>query len=621
MKKKINMTVGRFQPFTLGHLNMIKEGTNNNVPCIIYQIRTKDVPETLNGWKVGSRIVKRSEINNIIKYIEDPNNVLLSKHENDIIKRPFSNELINKELDIVKSNNKNLIYDVVYVSNMFEALIKFNDFIIENNDKFEPGNLICGDDRYESYSNTVNKYDELDSILYNRKVRNYLKNKLNVLYLERNQNGISGTKVREAIIKNDKSTFVSIMPKGVGNAMWFDFKEAFDNFINKLKEMITESNTNNKIFNLVEYINESLSKKNIEKLETYINDENFDTLFKYVRKGYNKSFTTVGEEYKEFFKRHGLSSSFFNEKANLGVKIADIFNEYDAIELFQKIISNNGLIEFDEIKKMTKYNILDIIKNSISNLDLTENISDSTIKSIFTEIFEIDNVKSNNANVGPLEVLLKFILKNNAVSSSHGDVIIQGKNGVEAIEVKSGKTKMTSAHPCGQSVDTNKEVSRYFCKLYGDKQSSTILFGGAKANEKFLQYFDNNIEDIDTFIENIVKSIAYQYKQQDNDNAINIAKNAIINWNNSSKYISNNKIEQITFYSVCVILQTYFYQLSDKWTSLLLVNSNNGHFIIFDMTDFDKQKIEQLLSNIEFYYPEGNDKATGRRSVGRIFIS
>ena len=44
-------------------------------------------------------------------------------------------------------------------------------------------------------------------------------------------------------------------------------------------------------------------------------------------------------------------------------------------------------------------------------------------------------------------------------------------------------------------------------------------------------------------------------------------------------------------------------------------------FIIFDMTDFDKQKIEQLLSNIEFYYPEGNDTATGRRSVGRIFIS
>lgn len=241
-KKQINITIGRFQPFTLGHLNMLKEcSTKNNAPCIIYQIRTKDVPETLNGWKVGSKVVKRSEINNILHYIDDPNNVVLSEHEKDIMKRPFSNKLINKELDIIKLNNKNLIYDVVYVSNMFEALVMFNDFIIEHNDEFEPGNLICGDDRYETYSKTVYKYDELDSILYKKKVRNFLKNKLNVLYLDRNQNGISGTKVREAIIKNYKSTFILLMPSGIGNKMWFEFKEAFDNFINKIKEIINEN--------------------------------------------------------------------------------------------------------------------------------------------------------------------------------------------------------------------------------------------------------------------------------------------------------------------------------------------------------------------------------------------
>ena len=50
-KKQINMTVGRFQPFTSGHLNMINDGTNNNAPCIIYQIRTKDVPDTLKDGK------------------------------------------------------------------------------------------------------------------------------------------------------------------------------------------------------------------------------------------------------------------------------------------------------------------------------------------------------------------------------------------------------------------------------------------------------------------------------------------------------------------------------------------------------------------------------------------
>lgn len=261
-KKQINMTIGRFQPFTLGHLNMLKEcSTKNNAPCIIYQIRTKDAPETLRGWKVGSKVVKRSEISNILKYIEEPDNVVLSEHEKDIMKRPFSNELINKELDIIKSNNKNLIYDVVYVSNMFEALIKFNDFIIEHSDEFEPGNLICGDDRYEAYNKVVNKYDELDSILYNKKVRNFLKNKLNVLYLERNLNGISATKVREAIIKSDKLTFSSLMPFGVGDKMWSDFKEAFDNFINKLKYLINESLNNRVNNNLVNYIMENLESQ------------------------------------------------------------------------------------------------------------------------------------------------------------------------------------------------------------------------------------------------------------------------------------------------------------------------------------------------------------------------
>lgn len=366
-----------------------------------------------------------------------------------------------------------------------------------------------------------------------------------------------------------------------------------------------------------------LSKKNIEKLEKYIyaeniNDKNFDIFLKYVRNGYNATFM-VGEEYKEFFKRHGLSSSFFNDKAYLGMRIANIFNDYDAVKLFQKIISNNGLIEFNDIKKITKYNILDVIKNAISKLDLDNKVSDATLKNIFTEIFEIDNVKSNNANVGPFEVLLKFILQNNAILKKHGDISIFGKNGVETIEVKSGKTKSTSAHSCGQVVKSNKEVSSYFCENYG-RPSSTILFGGAKSNEKLLKYF-NNIIDINTFIENIVKSIAYQYGEQNNNKAINIAIKAVTDWNNDNKCILNNKIEQIPFYSICVILQTYFYQLSDKWTSLLLVNSSNGNFIVFDMNNFNKDKIENLLSNIEFYFPEGNNNAIGRRSVGRIFIS
>ena len=57
MKKKLNITVGRLQPFTQGHLNMINEG---EAPCIVYRINSNDkVPDTLKGFKVSGRVIKK----------------------------------------------------------------------------------------------------------------------------------------------------------------------------------------------------------------------------------------------------------------------------------------------------------------------------------------------------------------------------------------------------------------------------------------------------------------------------------------------------------------------------------------------------------------------------------
>ena len=64
--EKLNMTVGRFQPFTQGHLNMVNEG---NAKCIVYQIKPAGIPENLKGWKVNNKTVKKPELENIINYI------------------------------------------------------------------------------------------------------------------------------------------------------------------------------------------------------------------------------------------------------------------------------------------------------------------------------------------------------------------------------------------------------------------------------------------------------------------------------------------------------------------------------------------------------------------------
>ena len=63
--EKINMTVGRFQPFTKGHLNMVVEG---EAPCIVYQIKPAGLPEKLKGLKAGSRTVKKDDINIVLVY-------------------------------------------------------------------------------------------------------------------------------------------------------------------------------------------------------------------------------------------------------------------------------------------------------------------------------------------------------------------------------------------------------------------------------------------------------------------------------------------------------------------------------------------------------------------------
>lgn len=246
--EKLNMTIGRFQPFTQGHLNMINEGEG---PCIVYRINSSGkMPETLKGFKVGGRVIKADSVKTVANYIDNPEGDL-STQEKELLKRPFTNELIEKELEIVKKNNKNII-DVIPVINMFDALIQFNKFMTDNADQYEPQFLMCGDDRADAYAENIDKYDELDDAWQSgKKIPNLLKGKLKVNIGKGRTEGVSGTDVRKAILNKDKSAFEKIMPKGVGK-MFNEFVEAFDKFKGQLQGLINE----NKIFK--NYINNGM---------------------------------------------------------------------------------------------------------------------------------------------------------------------------------------------------------------------------------------------------------------------------------------------------------------------------------------------------------------------------
>lgn len=229
------MTVGRFQPFTKGHENMVNEG---EVPCIIYQIKPNGIPESIKGLKILGRVVKKESVNKVLQYLNGEQ-IDLTEQEKELLKRPFTNELISKELDIIKKNNKNIL-DVVYVKNVFDALDRFNNFIMENDDKYEPQYWMCGDDRVDNYETMIDKYDELETELGSGvNIKNVLKGRLKVNTGKGRTEGVSGTVVRKSIINNDKQAFEKIMPKGTGK-MFDEFVEAFNKFKSKLEVLIKE---------------------------------------------------------------------------------------------------------------------------------------------------------------------------------------------------------------------------------------------------------------------------------------------------------------------------------------------------------------------------------------------
>ena len=251
--KKLNITIGRFQPFTQGHLNMVNEG---EAPCIVYRINSsnKTIERKKKGIKIASKSWTDESVNRVIDYIDNPTGDL-TEQEKELLKRPFTNELVNKELEIVKKSNKNIL-DVVPVTHIYDALGRYNAFLTEHSDEYEIGDWMCGDDRKADFEDNIEKmakYTELETEFKSGKtLPNILIGKLKVNTGKGRTDGISGTDVRKSILNKDKTTFEKIMPKGTG-VMFDEFTKAFDKFKAQLQNIIKE----HKMMTLKEYIYES----------------------------------------------------------------------------------------------------------------------------------------------------------------------------------------------------------------------------------------------------------------------------------------------------------------------------------------------------------------------------
>lgn len=171
--KKVNICLGRFMPFTKGHYKMIEYGLKHNgLPTVIFMISNKKIDK----------------------------------------RHPFSDELIQKEMDMLKKSLEG-IENTVYVSSA--DIVKLGQWCYENN--YEPQFWITGSDRLVAYKRQAEnpKYQDLG----------HFPSSFTTLEVPRTDEDISATKVREAIMNDDLATFKKMMPNGT-EKLFDEFKEA-----------------------------------------------------------------------------------------------------------------------------------------------------------------------------------------------------------------------------------------------------------------------------------------------------------------------------------------------------------------------------------------------------------
>lgn len=211
MTKQVKVCLGRFQPFTLGHLKM---ATYNELkgPDNIQLSILREIPN-LNEIKNQKTI--------LLNISTPPNKV--------DIRHPFNDELLFSELKFIKENYNSTIEDIIYVKSA--DICAWGELLKQRG--YQASVWLSGSDTYEIYKQMAIKVPDYEiSNRNNYDCKNAYTKSFYVENIERNDNdfvsSISGTKVRESLLNNDKELFMSMMPKGT-EIFFEEFRKAIIN--------------------------------------------------------------------------------------------------------------------------------------------------------------------------------------------------------------------------------------------------------------------------------------------------------------------------------------------------------------------------------------------------------
>lgn len=164
-RKPVNIFVGRFQPFTLGHTKVIEQlYRENNLPTVIILVKSK------------------------------------KKGREDSFKRPYSEEMQIRMIQKVKRDYP--IEDVIVLPNAAIDKI-FNELRPD----YEPVLWGTGTDRMKSYGYQVNRQEYRDDLNVHPD--------FSLFEIKRTGKNISATKVRNALLDNDKEKFERYTPNSI----------------------------------------------------------------------------------------------------------------------------------------------------------------------------------------------------------------------------------------------------------------------------------------------------------------------------------------------------------------------------------------------------------------------
>lgn len=179
--ERVNLMVGRFQPFTLGHLKCIEAAwKENNLPTVI---------------------------------------CMISNTKFDV-RHPFPDELIEEEMKNICKDNK-MVYSIRRVTNgNISGIVHFI-----NKEDLEVQAIVTGTDRVEDYEKQVSLARKKGGD------RNPFIDSFHVIEVKRGDEDISATRVRQTLKDNNESEYKKLMPK----ESWSLFKKLQEQ-LNSIKE-------------------------------------------------------------------------------------------------------------------------------------------------------------------------------------------------------------------------------------------------------------------------------------------------------------------------------------------------------------------------------------------------